>query len=74
MDTSLSICHQLGIETLRGNFVEISSILIGETMTSIRRGNFNMDSIFKIDEISISFPRGFFYTVSMSNRRNFFTR
>ena len=43
-------------------------------MTSIRRGNFDVDSTFKIDEISMSSPRGFFYVVSTSNRRNFFSR
>ena len=38
-----------------------------EIMTSIRRGNFDMDSTFKIDEISMSSPRGFFDVVSKSN-------
>ena len=44
-----------------------------EIMTSIRRGNFDVDSTFKIDKISMSFPRGFFDVVSTSNRRNFCT-
>ena len=43
-----------------------------EIMTSIRRGYFDVDLTFKIDEISMSSPRGFFYGVSTSNRRNFF--
>ena len=33
-----------------------------------------MDSTFKIEEISMSFPSGYFYAVSMSNRCNCFTR
>ena len=45
-----------------------------EIITSIRRGNFNVDSTFKIDEILLRFPHGFFYVVSMSNRGNCFTR
>ena len=43
-------------------------------MTSIRCGYFDVDSTFKIDEISMSSPRGFFYVVSTSNRRNICTR
>ena len=39
-----------------------------------RRGYFDVDSTFKIDEISMTSPRGFFYVVSMSNRHNFCTR
>ena len=73
MDTSLSIRHHFNVEIPRGKFVEISSILKGVIMTSIQPGDFNVDSTFKIDEISMSFPRGFFYVVSMSNRRNCFT-
>ena len=58
MDTSLSIRHRFGDEIPHGKFVEISSILKGESeiMTSIRRGNFDVDSTFKIDKIWISFP------------------
>ena len=44
-----------------------------EIMTSIRRGNFDVDSTFKIEEISMSPPRGVF-DVSMSNQRNLYTR
>ena len=44
-----------------------------EIMTSIRRGNLDMDSTFKIDEISMSSLCGFFDVVSKSNRRNFCT-
>ena len=43
-------------------------------MTSIRRESFDVDSTFKIGEISMSSPRGFFYVVSTSIRRNFCTR
>ena len=45
-----------------------------ETMTSIQRAYFDVDSTFKIDKISMSTPHGFFYVVSTSNRRNFCTR
>ena len=34
-------------------------------------GNYDIDSTFKIDEISMSSPRRFFYVVSTSNWRNF---
>ena len=42
-------------------------------MTSIPRGNFDVGSAFKIEEISMSSPRGFLYAVSTSNWRNFWT-
>ena len=45
-----------------------------EMMTLIRRGNFDVDLTFKIEEISMSSPRGFFDVVSTSNQRNFYTR
>ena len=45
-----------------------------EVMISIRRGNFYVDSSFKIDKTSMSVPRGFFYVISTSDRRNFCTR
>ena len=38
-----------------------------EIMTSIRRGNFDLDSTFKIDEIPLILPRGYFNIVSTSN-------
>ena len=44
-----------------------------EIMTSIRCGNFDVDSTFKIEKIWMSFPRGFFDVVSTSNRCNFCT-
>ena len=69
MNTSSLIHDQFDVETPREKFVEISSIL-----TSIWHGYFHVDSTFKIDKISMSFPRGFFYVVSTSNRRNFCTR
>ena len=65
MDTS-SIRHRFDVEILTFYFnVEI--------MTSIRRENFDVDSTFKIGEISIRSPFGFFYVVSTSNRHNFCT-
>ena len=44
-----------------------------EIMTSIQREYFDVDSTFKIDDLSMSSPRGFFHVVSTSNRRNFCT-
>ena len=59
---------------VRGNYIDFERQMDVEIMTSIRRGYFDVDSTFKIDEISMSSPRGFFYVVSTSNRRNFCTR
>ena len=55
------------------NYSDFDRRIHVETMTSIRRGNFNVDSTFKIDEISMSSQREFFDVVSTSNRRNFCT-
>ena len=77
MDTSSSIRHRFDFEIPRRKFVEITSILKGEStwkLWSIRCGHFDVDSTFKIDEISMNSPRGFFYIVSTSNRRNCNTR
>ena len=57
-----------------GNYIDFERRMHMEMMTSIRCGYFDVDSTFKIDEISMSSPRGFFYVASMSNRRNFCTR
>ena len=68
--------RRFDVEIPRGKFFEISSISgqsNKETMTSIRRGNFDVVSTFKIDKISMSCPRGFSYVVSTANRRNCFT-
>ena len=59
---------------VRGNYIDFERRIHVEIMTSIRRGNFDVDSTFKIDKISMGFPRGFFYVVSTLNRCNFFTR
>ena len=52
------------------NWLDFERRIHVEIMTSIRRGNFDVDSTFKIDEILMSSPRGFFYLFSTSNRRN----
>ena len=60
MDTSSSIRHRFDVEIPRGKFVEMTDFerrIHVEIMTSIRRGNFDMDSTFKLDEISMSSPR-----------------
>ena len=59
---------------VRWNYIHFERRIHVEIMTSIRRGYFDVDSTFKIAEISITSPRRFFYVVSMSNRHNFCTR
>ena len=59
---------------VRGNYIDFERRIHVEIMTSIRCGYFDVDSTFKIEEISMSSPCGFFYVVSMSNRSNFCTR
>ena len=56
------------------DFINFERRIYVETITSIRRGNFDVDLTFKIDKILMSFPRGFFYVVSTSNQCNFCTR
>ena len=58
---------------VRGNYINFERRIYVEIMKSIRRGHFDVDSTFKIDEISMSSPRGFFYFVLTSNWRNFCT-
>ena len=59
---------------VRANWIDFERLIHVEIMTLIRGGCFVVDSTFKIDEILMSSPRGFFYVVSTSNRRNFCTR
>ena len=70
---SPSIWRRNSTWKVRGNYIDFERRIHVEIMTSIRRGNFDVDSTFKIDKISMGFPRGFFYVVSTLNRRNFFT-
>ena len=58
---------------VRRNYIDFERLIHVEIMTSIRCGNFDVDSTFKIHEISMSFPRGFLDVVSTSNWRNFCT-
>ena len=71
---SPSIRRQNSMRKVRGNYIDFEKLIHVEIMTWIRRGYFHVDSTFKIDEKSMSFPRGFFYVVSTLNRRNFCTR
>ena len=71
---SPSIRRQNSAWKVPGNYIDFERSIHVEIITSIRCGYFDVDSTFKIDEISMSFPRGFFYVVSTSNRRNFCTR
>ena len=54
---------------VRENYIDFERRIHVEIMTSIRRRNFDVDSTFKIGEISMNSSRGFFYIVSMSNQR-----
>ena len=54
---------------VRGNYIDFERRIHVEIMTSIRRGYFDVDLTFKIDEILMSSRRGFFYVVLTSNRR-----
>ena len=74
IDISSSICHQFDVEIPGGKFVEITFILNGESTRKFDSHQFDVDSTFKIDEISMTSPRGFLYVVSTSNQRNFCTR
>ena len=66
---SPSIQRQNSTWKVRGNYIEFERPIHVEIMASIRHGSFDVDSTFKIDEISMSSPRGLFYVVSTSNRR-----
>ena len=71
---SPSIRHRNSTWIFCRDFIDFERQIHVEIMTSIRRGNFDLDSTVKIDEISMSSLREFFYVVPMSNRRNYFTR
>ena len=71
---SQSIRRRNSTWKVRGNYIDFERWIHVEIMTSIRRGYFDMDSTFKIDEILMSSPRGFLYVVSTSNWLNFCTR
>ena len=55
------IRHRTSTWKIRRDFIDFERRIHVELITLIRRGNFNVDSPFKIDEISMTFPRGFFY-------------
>ena len=57
-----------------GNYIDFESRIHVEVMAPVRRGYFDVDLTFKIDEILMSSPCGFFYVVATSNRRKFCTR
>ena len=67
VDTSLSIRRRNSMWKVRENYTDSERRIHLETMTSIRRGYFDMDLTFKIDEISMSSPSGYFYVASKSN-------
>ena len=74
MDTSSWSRHQFhSTWKVCRNYIDFERRIHVEIMISIRRGNFDKDSTFKIDEMSMSSPRRFFYVISTSNRRNFYT-
>ena len=51
------------------NYIDFERQIYLEIMTSIQCGNFDVDSTFRIDKISMSAPSEFLYVASMSNRR-----
>ena len=55
---SPSIRRQNSTWKVRENDIDFERRIHVEVMTSIRLGYFDVDSTFKIDEISISSPRG----------------
>ena len=57
---------------IRRNYINFEKRIHVEIITAIRRGNFDVDSTFKIDEISMSSPYGFFYVVSILSFSNIF--
>ena len=73
IDTSSSIRRRNSTWKVRRNYIDFERRIHVEIMPSIRRGNFDVDSTFKIDEMSMSSPSRFFYVISTSNRRNFCT-
>ena len=70
---SPSIRRRSSTWKVRGNYIDFERGIHALILTSVRRGYFDVDSTFEIDEISMSSPRGFFYVVSASNRCNFCT-
>ena len=58
---------------IRRDFIDFEKRIHLEIMASIRRGNFKVDSTFKIDETPMSSPHGFFYAILMLHRGNCFT-
>ena len=73
-DDSPSIRGRNSTWKVRGNYIDFERQIHVEVMTSIRRVHFDLDSTFKIDEMSMSSPREFFFIVSTLNRCNFCTR
>ena len=67
---SPSIQRQCSTWKVRRDILDFERGIQMEIMTSIQRGNFGVDSTFKIDEISMRFLREFFYVVPVSNHCN----
>ena len=65
---SPSIRRRSSTWKVRGNYIDFERRIHVEIMTSSRRGNFDVDSTFKVGEILMTFPRGFFDVVSKLNR------
>ena len=76
----IHLCHRFDVKIPRGkfndfhgNYIHFERRIYMEIMTSARRGYFNVDSTFKIDEMSMSSLREII-VVPTSNRSNFCTR
>ena len=68
LDDSPLIRHRDFTWKVRRNDIDFERRIHIEIITSIQHGNLDVDSTFKIDEILMSSPRGFFDVISMSNR------
>ena len=71
---SPSISRRNSTRKICWGIIDFEKRIYVEITTSIRRGNFDVDSTFDIDEISMNSPRAFFYVVSTSNWHNFCAR
>ena len=61
------IRHRNSTCKVHRDFLNFERRIQMEIMTSIRRRNFDVGSTFKIDEISMSSPRGLFFVVLTLN-------
>ena len=71
---SLLIRRQNSMRKVCQDFINFERRIRMEIVTSIRSENFDVDLTFKIDEILMISPLGFFYVALTSNRCNYCIR